>query len=171
MIELMVIRHGIAEDRDAFNGKGVPIEDHERRLTDKGRSRMAEVAEGLQWAAPELDLIAASPLVRAVETAEIIARAYGGVDVTQTDALAPEAPLQDLVQWLAEQPDGVRAAAVGHEPHLGDWCSWMLSGGQQSFIRFKKGGVCLMALSSPAAAGTAELAWLAPPRQLRHMRK
>lgn len=171
MIELTVIRHGIAEERESPHRKGAPIEDHERRLTAKGRSRMAEVAEGLRWAVPELDLIAASPLVRAVETAELVAKAYGGMAITRLEALAPEADLEDLVRWLNDGPGGTRVALVGHEPHLSTWCGWMLSGQRRSFLRMKKGGACLMHLPSPAVAGEAELAWLAPPRQLRRLRK
>lgn len=171
MIELLVIRHGIAEDRESPDGKGTPVEDHERRLTAKGRSRMAEVAEALRWAVPELDLIATSPLVRAVETAELVAEAYGGMSTARVEALAPEAALEDLVQWLNDEAGGMRVAVVGHEPHLSTWCGWMLSGQRRSFVRMKKGGACLMYLPSPAAAGEAELAWLAPPRQLRRMRK
>lgn len=171
MIELMVIRHGIAEDRGSSNGGGAPIDDHKRRLTEKGRSRMVEIAAALHWAVPELDLIAASPLVRAVETAELVAGAYAGMAVAQIDALAPDAALEDLTEWLDGEPDGMRIAVVGHEPHLSTWCSWMLSGQRRSFLDFKKGAACLMHVSSPAAAASAELAWFAPPRQLRRLRK
>jgi len=171
MIELMVIRHGIAQDREPSNGNGAPIDDHERRLTAKGRSRMVEIAAALHRAVPELDLIAASPLVRAVETAELVAEAYAGLAVTRIDALTPDAALEDLTGWLDGEPDGMRIAVVGHEPHLSTWCSWMLSGRRRSFLDFRKGGACLLYVPSPAAAGGAELAWFAPPRQLRRLKK
>lgn len=171
MIELLVIRHGIAEDREAVTRRGQPIQDHERRLTAKGRSRMSEVADGLHWMVPEVDLIAASPLVRAVETAELVAAAYGDMPVARVEALLPEAPLEDLAGWLDDQPDATRVAVVGHEPHLSSWCSWMLCGERRSFLSFKKGGACLMHLPSPTAAGEGEIAWFATPRQLRRLRK
>lgn len=169
MIELLVIRHGIAEDQAAADVPDEQVPDFERRLTRKGRKRMLAAAAGLRSICPGLDLVVTSPLVRAVETAGIVADGYGEVAVTQLAALAPGAPWDDFLLWLKEQPDGGRIAAVGHEPHLSRWCSWMLSGGQRPMFGFKKGGTCLMKLSTPPAPGECELVWLMTPRQLRKL--
>lgn len=167
MIELIVIRHGIAEDHAPVDAQDVPGPDFERRLTAKGSKRMTKAAKGLRSSYPELDLVATSPLVRAVETAKIVANTYGEVLTTQLTALSPEAPWDDFLLWLKDQPAGRRIAVIGHEPHLGRWCSWMLSGLQRPFIGFKKGGACLLRLASPPAPGEADLVWLMTPRQLR----
>ncbi len=167
MIELIVIRHGIAEDHAPVDAQDVPGPDFERRLTDKGKKRVTKAAKGLHSVYPELDLVVTSPLVRAVETAKIVANTYGDVPTTQLNALAPEAPWDDLLFWLKDQPAGRRIAMIGHEPHLSRWCSWMLCGLQRPFFGFKKGGGCLLKLATPPTPGEADLVWLMTPRQLR----
>ncbi|MDH3366486.1 MAG: histidine phosphatase family protein, partial [Gemmatimonadota bacterium] len=69
-MQLLVVRHAIAEDRDIFAAAG--REDDERPLTEEGTRRMAAGAVGLVRVVPRLDAVASSPLVRAVQTAEII---------------------------------------------------------------------------------------------------
>ena len=167
MIELIVIRHGIAEDHAPGDTQEVPGADFERRLTQKGRKRMSKAGKGLRRIHPELDLVVTSPLVRAVETAKILANIYGDVPTTQLAALAPEASWDDFLFWLKDQPAGRRIAVIGHEPHLGRWCSWMLCGLQRPFFSFKKGGACLLRLESPPTPGEADMVWLMTPRQLR----
>lgn len=171
MIELIVIRHAIAEGRGAVDRQGDAIPDEERRLTQKGRSRMTGIAKGLQCLYPALDVVASSPLVRAVQTAEIVSEAYGGVPLVRIGALEPQTPGEGLVQWLADQPHGTRVAVVGHEPHLSAWCSWMLSGRERAFLAFKKGAACLMTLPLPVAPGEAQLVWFATPRHLRRLQR
>ena len=73
-MDLLVIRHGIAEDRETFAATGA--DDRQRPLTDKGRRRLREAVPGLHAAVPGVELVASSPLVRAVQTAKIVARAY-----------------------------------------------------------------------------------------------
>src|SRR6266513_1546458 len=74
-MRLLVVRHAIAEDREAFARSHK--DDAARPLTPDGRRKMARAAAGLKQLVPELDLLAASPYKRALETAEIIAHAYG----------------------------------------------------------------------------------------------
>src|ERR1035437_9242251 len=77
-----IIRHASAEERSAFAATG---KSNDRRpLTDEGRRKMTEAAEGLRALVPHLDVIAASPLVRAQQTA--------------VDAHEPH--LGTLVTWL-----------------------------------------------------------------------
>ena len=66
---------------------------------------------------PELDALVSSPLVRAVETAEIVAEAYGGLAVEQTPVLEPEREPKELADWLAGRSEAT-LAIVGHEPLL-----------------------------------------------------
>src|SRR4051812_3600232 len=75
-MRLLLIRHGIAEDREAFAKKGE--DDFLRPLTPAGKRKMKEGAKGLRKLFPKLDLIATSPLKRAVQTATIVYDAYGG---------------------------------------------------------------------------------------------
>src|SRR5437899_2009147 len=86
-MHLLVVRHGIAEGRKA--SARTNRDDAARRLTAEGRRKMKNGALGLRQLVPEVDLLASSPLRRAADTAEIIARAYGELRVKQVPELAP----------------------------------------------------------------------------------
>lgn len=164
-MRLLVIRHAIAGDRDAFAGTGQP--DSLRPLTDEGRKKMRGVARGLKRVIPKLDVLATSPLVRASQTAEILAQAYGGMDIRPADELSPERRPDELLGFLRGQLPGATVAVVGHEPHLGFLAGWLLTGRNDSFVELKKGGALLLEFDDPPSGGNAVLAWALPPRHLR----
>jgi phosphohistidine phosphatase len=166
-MDLLIIRHGIAEDRDHWAHTGRP--DAERPLTEEGRRRMRRAARGLRQLVGSVDVLAASPLARAAETAEILARQLGrGVETVPQ--LAPEHPVDDLLPWLRGQDDEALVAVVGHEPHLGFLAGWLLTGRHESFVALKKGGACLLEFDDPPGAGEGVLRWLLAPGQLRALR-
>src|SRR5207249_10126203 len=86
-MRLLVVRHAIAEDPAAFARSHK--DDSERPLTPEGRRKMERAAHGLKELVPELDVLAASPYKRAVETAEIIGCAYGALNVERVPEFAP----------------------------------------------------------------------------------
>jgi len=169
MIRLLVIRHGDAGDRDEFAFTGRP--DSERPLTREGRVKMRRAAAGLKGIHSDLDLVATSPLVRATQTAEIVADIYGGVRLTTVEQLAPEHAPDDLLPWLRGHEPDTTIAVVGHEPHLGFLVGWLLTGRHESFVELKKGGAVLLEFDDPPAAGGATLLWALPPGHLRKLRK
>lgn len=167
MTTLLLVRHGIAEDADLAAAVGMA--DHRRPLTPKGEKKMRRIARTLAELVPDLALVASSPLRRAVQTAEILAAAYGKVPMVQTDALAPGARPETIAELLGDQRIPGPCALVGHEPDLGRWASWALCGEGRSFIQFKKGGAALLTFPGLPAAGHGELLWLLTPTQLRDM--
>ena len=94
-MDLLIIRHGIAEARSSGG------DDDSRRLTDDGRKKMRRGAKGLIRLLPELEALVSSPLVRARETAEIVAEAYGGLGIEETACLEPEREPKELSDWLS----------------------------------------------------------------------
>ena len=87
-MELLVIRHGVAEERETFDATGQ--DDSLRPLTKEGRWKMERVAKGLRRLLPSVNLIATSPFTRALQTARIVADAYGNVELEHLDALMPD---------------------------------------------------------------------------------
>lgn len=166
-MRLLVIRHAIAEEREDFARTGKP--DALRPLTDEGRKRMRRGARGLRSLVPRLDLLATSPLTRAVQTAEIVGGEYQAVETATVSELAPEAVPDSLVPWLRQRDAGSVVAVVGHEPHLGFLLGWLLTGRHQSFVELRKGGACLLEFDDPPAAGNATLLWALAPAQLRQV--
>jgi phosphohistidine phosphatase len=167
-MQLLVIRHAIAEDQDAWRRAGG--EESDRPLTEEGRARMAKGARGLREVVPEIGLLVSSPYARATQTAHIIAKAYGIDEVEQLDALIPEASLTHTASWLRACDGNVEVAAiVGHEPHLSRLVTWLICGSRDSRIELKKGAACLLSFDRRVGGGTATLVWLLTPKQLRRM--
>ena len=167
-MELLVIRHGVAEERETFAATGQ--DDSLRPLTKEGRWKMERVAKGLRRILPSVSLVATSPFVRAVQTAKIVVDAYGKAELEQLDALTPEGRPRAFMTWLREREADDRVAIVGHEPHLGSLVSWLLTGEQvEGRIAFRKGGACLLQIDDRPRAGKASLVWSLPPSILRRV--
>lgn len=174
-MNLLVIRHAIAEDKEAFAASGRT--DDLRPLTQAGRAKMRRGARGLRAICPRVAVLASSPLVRARETAEIVAPALDIARVDLVDALRPERPFDEFVAWLRRQvvPNDHGAhptiAVVGHEPHLSGLATWLMTSTTESRIELKKGAACLLRFEDTVAAGAAELRWALTPFQLRCLAK
>lgn len=166
-MQLIVIRHGIAEEQERFAATGKP--DDLRPLTDEGRRKMTRGAAGLRAIAPRVDSIAASPLVRAQETARIVAAGYGLAAVETSNALRPDTAFTLFVSWLAAQSEDRVVAVVGHEPHLGALVTWLMTGLEESRVAFKKGGACLLEFEERPRRGGGRLLWALTPGQLRDL--
>ncbi len=164
-MQVLIVRHAIAEDRIAFAKTG--RDDGERPLTAAGRTRMERAAAGLRAVVPELSLIASSPLTRALETATILGKAFGATTVEQVSALSPGGEPEEVVQWLRDHADQTCVALVGHEPDLGELTAFLLLDHVAPFLQFKKGGACLLEFPGPVATGRASLRWLLQPKHLR----
>ncbi len=167
-MELLVIRHGIAEDRDAFAASGT--DDALRPLTDEGRRKMRRVARALTTLVPALDVLASSPLVRARQTADLVSKAYSGLPVTEILQLEPDQHPDAFAEWVRGQARRGAVAAVGHEPLLGRVVSLLLAGRAESFVELKKGGVCLLGFPDRVEPGAGVLRWVLTPGQLRELR-
>jgi phosphohistidine phosphatase len=164
---ILVIRHAIAESlEDAAPSAET---DARRRLTRQGRRRMRRAAKGIRRLAPNLTVLATSPLVRAVETGEILAPQYDKLVAVQIAPLSPRKPVAALLHWLQQQPSDATVGLVGHEPHLGIFVSWMITGLKEPFVAFKKGGACLLQIDGEVRAGRAKLVWLLKSSHLRRL--
>ena len=166
-MNLLIVRHAIAEDRGVFAETGRP--DSERPLTDPGRERMIRAARGLHRVVPEISVLGTSPYTRARQTADIIAEEYDGLQIEETDTLAHAAYPADFLSWLSRLEGADTVAAVGHEPDLSELVSWLVTGADDPFFGFKKGGACLLTFGGRVAEGSAELLWLLTPRVLRRL--
>jgi phosphohistidine phosphatase len=164
-MEVLIIRHAIAEPKTEEGGS--QPDDRLRELTAKGRRRMKRGARGLKAIQPEITLLASSPLIRAVQTAEIVARAYGDIEVTIVPELSPGSSPESVTQWLRKVESAGTVALVGHEPGLTELLVHLLTHRQQHFLGFGKGGAALVELTQGGGSGDAHLVWLATPRLLR----
>jgi phosphohistidine phosphatase len=161
-VNLLVVRHGPAGDAEAWKSEG--RDDRLRPLTPDGKKDMREAAFGMATLQPHVDMVAASPLLRAAQTAEILASEYKCKVVT-VDALAPDEDPGRTVEWIEQHPTAGTLALVGHEPLLSRLVSYLLVGQPKSFLELKAGGACLMEAASPSP-GSFTLKWLLTRREL-----
>lgn len=121
-MRLYLVRHATAIERSETTP------DAARYLTAKGRVAFREIARSARHAGAAPDVIFTSPLLRAVQTAEILAERlkYRG-EVLVARELSPGFDLRALRAMLARRADLSEAAFVGHEPDLGVVCATLLS--------------------------------------------
>ena len=154
--ELLLLRHGIAEERSPDRP------DAQRALTAAGRQRTAAVLERLL----ELDLrcqeLLSSPLLRARQTAELAVAAGLAPELQLVQGLAPAGDPWPLLRW----PAGVhRLALVGHEPDLGDLAAALI-GAPPAALVLKKAGIALLEIAASSPRPQARLRLLLGPAQL-----
>jgi phosphohistidine phosphatase len=151
-------------DRDEFAQSGEP--DDLRPLTKAGQKEMKRAAKGLREEVKNIDLLATSPYTRARQTAEIVADEYDIEDVEVIDVLKPDVELEEFERWCSSWDEDKVIAIVGHEPHLGELATWLLTGNKNGSIRFKKGGACLIDFEGALSRGQGTLYWLLTTKQL-----
>jgi len=157
-LKLYFLRHGQAGTRQDWHG-----DDSERPLTIEGKKRMQREAAGIRNLDLPLDVIISSPLVRAAQTAEIVAKARGSSARLVTDArLAPGFGPKHLAAIVAEHRGASGLMLVGHDPDFSQTISQVTGGGR---VAMKKGALACVEVEDPASLkGT--LVWLIPPKVL-----
>jgi phosphohistidine phosphatase len=164
-MEIYLVRHAVAQQL----GKKNEFTDEKRSLTSQGRERMRDIARGLKRLGVVPDLIMTSPLVRAMETGDILAEVLG-VDqkqVRRSQALSPGGSFDKLFAELKQQKRIESVALVGHEPDLSSLISRIVSGDGNLSVPLKKGGVCCINVAETVPAFKGSLIWLLTPKQLR----
>lgn len=154
-MDLYLVRHAKAVPRSA------DMEDALRPLTPDGKKSFAVAVEGLARLGVTFDRLYHSPLLRAVETAELLIPLVHGESVS-TVQLADD-PSSALLRELS----GRRVALVGHEPWMGELAAWLIHDDRSAADGFvvKKGGVIW--LEGDPAPGKMLLRGFFPPKVLR----
>jgi phosphohistidine phosphatase len=162
-MELYIVRHGIAIDRE--DPKSPP--DPDRYLTEEGIKKTKQVAESVAALGIEPDLLISSPYVRAMQTAEIFATAleYPKQKIRRTDLLLPGAEPSLFYKELSKDKDSAIVFSFGHAPQLDDLVAAGL-GSKHHVTSLKKAGIAALELKriSPPSG---ELLWLSTPKLLR----
>jgi phosphohistidine phosphatase len=164
---LYVMRHGLAVARGSVRFS----DDAQRPLEPEGKAKMREIAEGLKRVGFDADWIVTSPLVRAVETAEIIAESLDSrAPVDVCEAMRPGGSPEDLIAFLAKHPSRTRVLVVGHEPDLSELASRLIGAGSHTNLAFKKGGCCMISFDEFPPRNPGQLMWWLTPRLLRKLK-
>jgi phosphohistidine phosphatase len=120
-VEVFLIRHAKAEP-------GEP--DELRALDEQGQAQARALGEQLAHDGVRPDAVISSPLLRARQTAEAIARATGAVAEVD-ERLAPGASASDLRD--AVEGRGETVVVVGHQPDCGQIAAAIAGGPEPAF--------------------------------------
>lgn len=166
-MQLYVVRHGIAVDRE--DPKCPP--DPERYLTEEGVAKTREVARGVAALGATADLFLSSPYVRAIQTAEIFAAVfeYSKQKIRRTDLLLPGGEPSLFFRELARDKQSSAVFCFGHAPQLDDLIATAL-GSKHHLTSLKKAGVALLELRR-VSPPSGQLVWLATAKMLRRAGK
>jgi phosphohistidine phosphatase SixA len=130
-MRLYLVRHAEA-------APGQP--DELRPLTQQGRAQARSLGERLREEDAAPAVVLTSPLLRARETGDELARAFG-VEAEPDERLAPGASVDDV--RAAVQDRGDQVIVVGHQPDCGQVAA-ALTGGPEP--RFPAGGLVVLEL-------------------------
>jgi phosphohistidine phosphatase len=155
-LRLHLLRHA-----DAGNPAGWHGPDDARPLSEKGVRQAERLARLLEAAGFETDALISSPKVRAVQTAEPVARALG-IEVRIDERLASGLDTASATELLADAGNPRRPVLVGHDPDF----SWLLSSLVGAEIGMKKGAMARVDVTDELAAGGGTLRWLITPELL-----
>jgi phosphohistidine phosphatase len=133
---VLLVRHAKAEDNH-------PLGDRARALTAEGRQEFREHARRIAGRV-RLARVITSPLVRAVQTAELLAAALGVDEIAVSRDLGTEADAERLVELAKKLGPGV--ALVGHNPTMAEALAKLVA--LPGEPRFRKGATVAL---SPAA--------------------
>ncbi len=166
-MDLLIVRHAIAFDRNRRRWR----DDGERPLSPEGMARARKAAAGLKHITDRPQCVLTSPLMRAMQTATILAEFAGWPKAVECAALVPDEAPDEVFAVLATQKEKI-VAVVGHQPALGRLLAACLpaqvrGGVNPEAFELKKMGVALVSFPTTARAGAGVLQWLVPPRILR----
>ena len=138
-VQIVLIRHA-----DAV-GEGPGLPDEHRFLSAEGRAAARALGALLAEAGIAVGAAVTSPLVRAVQTAELVTGAIGwGGPVEATVRLAPGCAVRSAAEWLGGRAATLSGAllAFGHEPSISSLAE--LLGDEHRVSAFGKAEACLV---------------------------
>ncbi|MHC1719798.1 MAG: CHAD domain-containing protein [Clostridiaceae bacterium] len=151
--ELILIRHGKAEDRNA------DMVDSERKLTQEGAEELKKMFFAMSpylYAKKSLKIWSSS-LLRASQTAGILSEEIGGIDISSLESIGG-GDFSNLSKDIAGCEEARTLIIVGHEPYLGEWTENICAQRPD----FKKGAaVCIKLESLDPLKG--KILWTAQP--------
>ena len=167
-MNLFLLRHGIAVERDEFDFAN----DDARPLTPKGQRQLRRTAAALRLMKLRFDVILSSPLVRARQTAEMVAAQLKLKNrLVLAEELRPAGAAEPLIQKIAARQTRMEnILLVGHEPDLSGLISLFVTGKTGAGFALKKGALAKLEIKNLRAGKCATLQWLLPPAQLKLMR-
>jgi phosphohistidine phosphatase len=158
-MNLYLMRHA-----DAGVPRDNPILDAKRSLIREGKDQCMLMARMLSAFKVQIDVIVASPVKRAMQTAQMVGNELGYEGkVEVSPALALNGNYADFQKMLSRYADCEGVLAVGHNPNLFQFLGRMITGNGGAAIRMRKASIARVDMDRHPAL----LRWLIDPRMAR----
>jgi len=159
-MQIYFLRHA-----NAGEPKLNPAKDEQRPLDELGVEQSYVVGRALRALELKVDAVVSSPLVRAKQTASIVAGEIGQEHKLVTDdALRPDAPYEQFEQLLARYKGKEAIMIVGHNPSQTEFLNRLVTGEDSEAVELKKGAVARV---DKDGRKPAVLKWMMPPKLVR----
>ena len=157
-MQIYLLRHAIAEDPKP----GVP--DADRALTSEGMRKLRDILKRAKGGGLDPSIILASPFRRALETANLAAKALDYQQpVITTKTLVPSSSPQETWDEIRLYKGEPSLLLVGHEPAMGLLSGYLLASPELK-IDFKKGAMVRIDVPSLGPRPRGVLKWMLAPR-------
>jgi phosphohistidine phosphatase len=158
-MNLYVLRHA-----SAGTNRENPLLDVKRPLDKEGKQQCILIGSYLNALRVQFDLIASSPLKRALQTASLVGTEVGyDAKIQVTDALAPGATVVAFQEYIASLGRIENVLIVGHNPSLSQFLGSLIVSPGRANIRMRKGAIARVDYTRRPGL----LHWLVDPRILR----
>ncbi len=151
-MKLYIFRHGEAEDI----GKNGVFRDEERRLTEKGHQDAQKIGAYLKAKNHRLKLLLHSPLVRAVQTAEVLASELG-CEKKSVEELSTDFGVRTYLEVLSRHKEVETLGIVAHQPTLTKLISTLISGEHHTQFHFEPCTLAVVRVGSALTGGELQL--------------
>ena len=163
-MDLFVLRHGKAGEASEDG------DDAMRELTARGRKEIRDIARWMRNEKFRFDAIATSPLMRAHETAGIIARILDRKDrLVVWEELAPGGDIDTVCYHAAQLGNNKTVLVVGHEPGLSALLGRITSRDGTTSVIMAKGSLARIRNFSFEGEPSGALQWLLTAKQIQAM--
>jgi len=153
-MHLFLLRHGDALDP-------VHGDDASRPLSKLGEEQARVQGRFLHSSALTPEVIVASPLLRAQQTAEIVRVENDVESISTSEHLTPSSDQRNIIRELHSLRNE-RVLLVGHEPHLSTLLSLLLTGSRGAQIEMKKASLACVEVVERIGFGGGKLEWIIP---------
>ena len=149
------LRHADAEPRITS--------DQERKLTPKGLEQSEKAGKFMARCGLLPEIILTSPVVRARQTAQVVAEKLGDAEVSEVDWLACGMSAETCLMELKARQGTASVLLVGHEPDFSETIATMLGVSDAGAIKVRKAALTGIELLD-FRAGEGQLHFLVPAR-------
>ncbi len=142
-MKLIFVRHAMSEGHFIHDDEEA---DFLRELTPGGITEFKKTTlKAIKKNFKQVDVIFTSPLIRAIQTAEILSVNFDSADFEMISDLDLLDNPRHLIEYISFLPIQGNYIFVGHEPHLSSTIGTLLDlHPEHTFMKLRKGGVCIL---------------------------